>query len=241
MRILLTFLSGLFFFVSSFSQGSKIDSLTDIQVKNVTTLYKNYTDENAPVYNGSGYLYYTFRMEGNPFFQSDGLSSGWVSYEGKKYDPLSLLYDLTRNEVVVLLPDSNSRAVLHNQFIDSFHVADHTFINLKEDHQQNLYNTGFYDLLYAGHVELLARRTKLMQEDLRDNPVITDIFPKDFFYIHKRGLYYLVTNQKDVFRLLSDKKREIKKMMRQQHLKLNRKTFEGTLVIAVTFYDHLIH
>ena len=230
-------LCGIFSFYSSFSQAAGADSLIAIQEKKLVALYDHYTDDNAPVFNGRAYLYYTFKMEGRPFFQADDLSKGWIGYQGRVYDPLSILYDLVRNEVVVLLPDSNSRAVLHNEFIDSFQIAGHTFISLKEDHDQNLYNTGFYDVLHNGHVQLLARRTKVMQEVLNDNFVLTIISPKDFFYIHKNGLYYLVSNKKDVFRLLADKKNDIKKMMRRRHIKLNRKTFENTLITVVAFYD----
>lgn len=239
-RVLLFFLSGLFSLATSFCQSIQTDSLANIQVKNVIVLYDQYTDGNAPVYNGTQYLYYTFKMDGNPFFQDSDLSPGWISYRGKKYGPLSMLYDITRNEVVVLLPDSNSRAVLHNEFIDSFHLAGHTFISLREDHQQNLYNTGFYDVLYNGHVQLLARRTKLMHMILKDNPVVTEMYPKDFFYIHKQGLYYFVTDKKDVFRLLADKKAEIKKMMRRQHLKFRQTDIENTLTSVVVYYDQLI-
>ena len=241
MKILLLFLSGLFWTTASFSQGNKEDSLAGIQLKNVIGVYDHYTDGNAPVYNGSEYLYFTFKMKGDPFFEWDNLAKGWLSYEGKVYDPLSILYDIARNQVVVLLPDSISRAVLQNEFIDSFKIANHTFINLKEDHQQNLYNTGFYDLLYRGHVQLLARRIKAMTEVIEDNAVVRVFSPKDNFYIHKEGRYYLVNNQKDVFRLFIDKKHEIRKMMRREHLKFRRKNFESVLLKVTAFYDQSIH
>lgn len=237
MRISLLLLCSVFTGYTSISQGLSNDSLMDVQQKEMIAFYDSYTGSNAPLYNGRGYIYYTFKMEGSPFFYNDELAKGWISYAGKKYDPVSLMYDVTRSEVIVLMPDSNSRAVLHNEFIDSFHVAGHTFISLKEDHDQNLYNTAFYDLLHDGRVQLLARRTKLMQEVIRENPVYTIIYPRDYFYIHKNGLYYLVSNKKDVLRVLSDKKSEIKKMMRRRHIKLNRKNFESTLIPVVTFYD----
>ncbi|MEO8414951.1 MAG: hypothetical protein ABI472_14885 [Ginsengibacter sp.] len=240
MKILLLFLSGLFWITASLSQGNKVDSLADIQVKNVISLYDHYTDGNAPVYNGSEYLYYTFKTKGDPFFEWDNLSKGWLSYEGKVFDPLSILYDIARNQVVVLLPDSTSRAVVQNEFIDSFEISNHTFINLKEDHRQNLYNTGFYDLLYRGHMELMARRVKEMTEVIEDNAVIRVFSPKDNFYIHKGGRYYLVNNEKDVFRLFADKKHEIRKMLRREHLKFRRKNFESILLKVTAFYDQSI-
>jgi hypothetical protein len=241
MKIVLLFFFELFSIYSSFSQNAHKDSLTDLQLKNVISLYDHYTNDNAPIYNGTEYLFYTFKREGNPFFNSDNLLRGWISYQGKMYDPLSLMYDLTRNQVVILFPDSISRVVLHNQFIDSFHLAGHTFINLTQAPQQNLYNTGFYDLLFNGQVQLLARRSKLMTETIKNDSVITIISSKDFFYIHKEGIYYLVNNQKEVFKLFDDKKHELRKLMRKEHLKFRRKNFESVLVKATAFYDQLIH
>ena len=241
MKIVLLFLSGFFFFSSAFSQNVHKDSSTELQLKNVISLYDNYTHGNAPIYNGTEYLYYTFKREGNAFFNSDGLVRGWISYQGIMYDPLSLMYDLTRNQVVILFPDSIATVALQNQFIDSFHLAGHTFINLTQAPQQNLYNTGFYDFLYNGQVQLLARRTKLMTETIKNDSVITIISPKDFFYIHKGGTYYLVSNQKDVFKLFDDKKHDLRKLMRKEHLKFRRKNFESVLTKATAFYDQLIH
>ncbi|MDQ2862033.1 MAG: hypothetical protein M3R50_00025 [Bacteroidota bacterium] len=240
MKTILLLLS-IFFSISSFSQNANKDSLTGVQLKNIVSLYDHYTDGNAPIYNGTEYLYYTFKRDGIPFFYSDTLQRGWVSYEGKIYNPLSLTYDLTRNQVVILFPDSISTIVLQNQFIDSFYLANHTFINLVQAPQQNLYNTGFYDLLYNGGVQLLARRTKLMSEIIKDNSVITVISPKVFFYIHEEGMYYLVNNQKDVFKLFNNKKHELRKEMRKEHLKFKRKNFESVLEKTTALYDHLIH
>ncbi len=130
---------------------------------------------------------------------------------------------------------------MRNEFIDSFHLLGHTFISLKEDHKQNLYNSGFYDLLYNGHVQLVVSRIKTAQDNIESLTVVRVFSPKDRFYIHKDGLYYLVSNQKDVFRLFADKKRDIKKMMRKKHFKLRRQTFESSLIKVTAFYDQLSH
>jgi hypothetical protein len=239
MKILLCCLSGLIWLSPASSQNIMKDSLARIQVRNVIDLYDHYTGNNAPVYNGAAYLYYTFRMHGNPFFESDNSSNGWLSYQGKIYDPLSIWYDVARNQIALLLPDSATRIVPDNEFVDSFNVAKHTFIRLTEDHRQNLYNTGFYDVLYNGHVKLLARRIKTRSEVIENDVIVRIFSPTDHFYIYKEGRYFLVNAQKDVFRLFADKTHEIRKMMRQQHIKLRRKNFESSLLKVTSFYDQL--
>jgi len=242
MKHFLFLFSSLFFLSPIFSQSVKKDSITDLQVKNAIEVYDHYTADNAPVYNGQEYLYYTFKMEGDPFFGFSDFTYGWVNYNGRKYDSLPLIYDLVRNQLVVLSPDHHSRIVMHNEFIDSFSLLGHTFISLQEDHKQNLYNTGFYDLLYNGqHVQFLERRIKSLNPKIQGTTLTTIFQSKNRFYIYKNGLYYLVTGKKDVFRVFDDKIHELKKMMRQNHLKLRHKNFETAAVKATAFYDQLTH
>jgi len=249
MKFFLSFLSILFLIAPAFSQSIQKDSSAYAQVKNAIAMYDHYNADNAPVFNGTEYLFYTFKMEGDPFFGTsvygDGSVSfveGWVSYQGRKYASLALLFDLVRNQLVVLSPDQKTPIVMHNEFIDSFSLYGHTFIALQEDHTQNLYNTGFYDLLYNGQkVQFLERRLKVLNPRIVSNTMITSFLLKNRFYIHKNGLYYLVSNKKELFKVYSDKMRDLKKLMRQNHLKLRRKNFETAAAKASAFYDQLTH
>ena len=241
MKILFLFFSSLFFLKPSFSQSIQPNNLTGIQVKNAIDLYNNYNANYAPVYNGEAYLFYTFRMEGDPFFETGDFSSGWVNYKGRKYDSLKLIYDIVRNQLVLLSPDKISAIDVQTQFVDSFSLLGHTFISLQEDHKQNLYNSGFYDLLYNGHIQFLERRVKSLNPKIQANIMVTQFISKSHFYIHREGLYYLVSNKKDVYRLFSNKIHETKKFMRKNHLKLRHKNFESDMVKVTAFYDQLTH
>jgi hypothetical protein len=241
MKILLFLLSALFYLNPSFSQSAKQDSISDIQLQHAINLYNNFSADNAPIYNGIEYIYYTFKMEGDPYFITGDFSKGWVNYSGRKYDSLWLMYDVARNQLVILSHNKKSKIVLQNEFVDSFNLLGHTFINLNEDHKQNLYNNGFYDMLYNGKVQFLARRIKKMNMEIQLNVVVRPFYIKDRFYVHKDGLYYLVNSKKDVYHLLADKVHEIKKFMRKQHLKLRRKSFEQTMIKVTAFYDQLTH
>jgi hypothetical protein len=228
--------------LSAFCQKNVTDSIAKLQAKNAIEVYDQYNKNDQPVYNGEEYLYYTFRMDGDPFFISPDFSYGWVSYNGRKYDSLALIYDLARTDLVVLSPDQVTRIVMHNEFIDSFFLRGHTFIKLKEDHKQNLYNSGFFDVLYNGqNVQFLELRSKLRNPRIVSNVLITSFPEKNHFYIHKNGLYYLVSGKKDVFRVFGDKVRDLKKRMRQDHVKLKRNNFEFAAPKVAAIYDQLTH
>jgi len=71
--------------------------------------------------------------------------------------------------------------------------------------------------------------------------IVTKFLNHDRYYIHKDGLYYMVNNKKDVYRVYADKLHDLKKMMRRNHIKLKRKNFETAMVKASAFYDQLTH
>lgn len=240
MKCFLLFFSGLFLFSTSFTQSINKDSITDWQQKKLISLYNRYTDGNATIYNGSEYVDFTSRLEGDPFFAANDNPYGWISFEGIKYEPLFMQYDITRDEVIILFPDSISKVVLHNEFIDSFYLASHSFIRLRENQEQNLDITGFYDLLYDGKVRLFARRVKTMEDVIKSNAAGKVFYSSNHYYLFRSGLYYLIENKKDVFRFMGDKSHEIKLRMRQAHLKFHRKDFESVLTKVIALYDQII-
>ncbi|MEO8820457.1 MAG: hypothetical protein ABI267_01190 [Ginsengibacter sp.] len=240
MKIFLFLFFTLLFFKPSFSQTVQ-QNFNDLQVRNAIDVYNNYNANNAPVYNGEAYLFYIFKMEGDPYFETGIFSPGWVNYKGRKYESLKLIYDVVRNDLVLLSPFHQLAIVAQNQFVDSFSLLGHTFIALQEDHNQNLYNSGFYDLLYNGHIQFLERRVKTINSKIEGRIVVNQFIDKNRFYIHKGGLYYLVTNKKDVYRLFKDKIHDVKRFMRKNHLKLRHKNFESDMTKITAFYDQLTH
>ena len=155
------------------------------------------------------------------------------------YGPLRLGYDIRRNQVTIASTDNLTRIVLNNELVDSFYFSGPTFIRLKEDYKQNLNNTAFYDLLHNGNVQILTRRIKTMEDVIKDNMIVRLFTEKDHFYIYKNGLYYLVSNKKEVFHLFADEQQRVKKMLRREHVKIKRNDFETGLQKAVEFYDQL--
>lgn len=241
MKIILSFFSVLYFFNSCFSQSVQKDSVSNLQLNNAIAAYNHFSALNAPVYNGREYLFYTFKMEGDPYFINGDFSKGWVHYSGRKYDSLPMIYDIARNELVVWTADKRAMVVLDNDFVDSFELLGHTFIRLEEDHQQNLYNSGFYDVLYNGGVQFLARRIKTMDAPIKGNLIVRVFYPQDRYYIHKEGLYYLINKRKDVYRLFDDKIHDVKRLMRKEHVRIRRKNFEEATQKVTQIYDQLTH
>jgi hypothetical protein len=226
---------------SSLAQNFSTDTLSvKEEIQQSIDLYDHFKGAEAAIYNGGEYVPYTFEKTGSPFFDSDSLTNGDISYAGRVYHSIPMQYDAGRNQLVILNYDGLSKIVLQNDVIDSFHFLNHTFIRVKEDPKQNLNNTDLYEFLFNGRVQVLARRKKVFEDAFKDNDLIRVFHSENAFYIHKGARYYAVNNKKGVFSIFNNKKHEIKSLMRQQKIKFRRKNFEEVLVVTARIYDQLI-
>lgn len=226
---------------SSYAQGPAEDTIAVKEaIKQSIELYDRFTGAEANIYNGGEYVPYTFVKTGHPFFDSDSLVKGDITYAGRVYHSIPLQYDIARNQLVILNFDGLSKIVLHNNAVDSFHFLNYTFTQLKEGVKPIPDNTFFYELLFNGHIRVLARRKKLFEDTFKDDDIVRVFHSQDIFYIYKEDRYYAANNKKDVFSILKDKKHEIKNVMRQQKIKFTKKNFEAGLTTAARIYDQLI-
>ncbi|MEO9210175.1 MAG: hypothetical protein ABI208_03705 [Ginsengibacter sp.] len=218
------------------SQGVTDDGILNQQVKTASEFYYNTLGPQADIYYGRDYTPYLFKMEGTPFFMVNELQDGWVSYKGHVYNGIRLQFDVQRNQIVILNKFNSTRSYLENKYVDSFQVANHTFVKLQEDRKVNLYTSGFFEVLYRGPATLVTLRKKEIREVIKDNVLIRIFDPKDAYFIFKSGKYYAVENRNDVVRVLGDK---VEKKMRDQDVRFRRDNFELALFIAVQVYDQL--
>jgi len=234
-------LVSLFLFLFSFAQFSYCQqNSNDTQLSRTLELYEHYMGPQAALYNGAEYVPFLFLKDGTPFYDSDTLKKGWISYHSFLYKNIPIQYDVVRDQVIILNFDAKSRLFLENSVIDSFHYGDHTFISLLPNISGTLNNVGFYEVLYSGEIAALALRKKNYRETIRDNQVVRIFFNTDRLFIKKNGKYFEVENQKDVLRVLGDKRNDLRKHMREQKVKFGRKNFEEALLQTVKIYDQLI-
>jgi hypothetical protein len=236
-RFLPTFFCLLFLSTSSFCQSNN-DASQIPEIKKSLEFYDSYMGAQANIYNGPEYVPLLFKKEGTPFFDSDSLRTGWVSYENYIYKPLQIQYDVSKDQLIILNFDKKSRIFLQNDVVDSFYFGNHTFTRLNKDPQQNLNNAGFYEILFNGNTKVLAQRKKNIRETIKGNEVIRIFSDADRFYIKKNEKYYEVRNENDVFRALGKGRNEIKRALRQQNIKF-RNNFEEALLTAAKIFDQL--
>jgi len=203
--------------------------------------YHDYLDPEPNLNRGGQYAEYSFLLkEGHPFFDEDRWRKGTVMYNGILYENLSLLYDEVLDMLVMPDPLKVFKIILIPSEVGSFTIEDHSFVRLSDSLNPSQPGNGFYEQLYKGHISLLKKEKKTIQEDV-SNPAegIRRYIEVHVSYYLKRGNeYYSVNNKGSLLYALKDKNKEARKFIRQNHLNV-RKDKENALVKVVTWYDGL--
>jgi hypothetical protein len=229
----------LFFCNGVFGQQNTKPDIAESKDKTLQ-LYDAYMGPQAALYNGPEYVPFLFKREGTTFYDSDTLRTGWISYDHYLYAEIPIQYDVTREQVIILNFDQRSRLYLENSMIDSFYYGGHTFINLPQNIEQNLVTPGFYEKVVTGEISVFVLRKKTFKETIKENQVVRVFNNNDRIFLKKHDKYFEIKNKEDVFRVIGDKRNEVKTEMRRQQIKIRRKNFEEAVLAAVKIYDHLM-
>ena len=241
---ILCFLSTVFV-GKSFGQGALSDSsyLQASVVQTVSNFYKA-VGQQSRLYNGHEYPPYDPHIKGTPFFPYDEQNwySGQVNYDGIVYKNVPMKYDVFKDALVVLLYNKFSMYTLLSEKVNDFTLDDHHFVRLDADSIKND-NTGltggFYDQLYGGKIEVLAKRTKTIQNSSSAVAVPEAFFiSHDEYYLRKGSTYYKIGSQRSVLNVLKDKKSAIQQYLRQNNIRY-KDAPEDVMAKIAAYYDHL--
>lgn len=240
-NFLYPFMFFLLAFHFSVGQANKPDStLEQISLRKAIDFYHESIGSQSPLYNGREYVNYDEFITGHQFFESDLLEEGSIMYDGTLYRNINLLYDIVQEEVIVEHFNKYFKIILPKHRVDFFSLLNHTFIWINSDSLQNqVLSPGFYEKLYEGKVNLLAKRTKIIEEKIEGRSVARKFLPVNYFYIAKGNVYQPVKSKNSVLKVFEDHKKEVRKYIRS--LGINYKANRETAIVKMTqHYDKLI-
>jgi hypothetical protein len=203
--------------------------------------YHDYLDPEPNLYRGGQYAEYGFLIkDGHPFFGEDRSRIGTVVYNGILYENIPLLFDEVYDNLVTTDPIKVFKITLIPYQVDRFTIEDHSFVRLSDSLNRSQPSNGFYEQLYKGHISLLRRERKVVQEDISNQAegIRRYIEVRVSFYVRRGDEYYPVNNKSSLLVALKDKSKEARKFIRQNHLNF-RKDKENVLVKVVAWYDKL--
>jgi hypothetical protein len=201
-------------------------------------------DQQSRLYNGPEYLPYDRTIKGNALYPLDAQTwaLGEVNYDGVVYKGIPMMYDIYKDKVVMLLYNHFSSYTLLDERVHDFSFSGRHFVRVNADSladDKSGISTGFYEQLYAGKLEVLAKRIKNIQNSTNTTASIETYFTvKNEYYLRKGNTYYRVRSKGSFISPLKDKRAAL-----QQYIKNNNIDFsdaqEAAMVQTAAYYDQL--
>ncbi len=221
------------------AQSNKSDSVFyESAVNNAIAIYRQSTSDQPRFYNGRKYKPYRIGFINEvPFFQNDQFTEGTLIYEGSYYDKVKLLFDEVKD--MVIIKTDVAAIELINERVGGFSFPGHTFLRLTRDSSNDNFNTGYYEKLYSGKIEIYKKEIKEIKENISSTEGVRgEIIKKTWYYLKKNGVYYLIKKKKHINQILSNHKNDIQKFVRNNGLSF-RNDADNTLIQIGRFYDQL--
>ena len=194
--------------------------------------------EKQLLYNGKIWHNLYIRVNGDPFFLSGDFLSGNVFFNGREFRNLKIRYDICNDEVILYV---NSQTIITlnkemtNEFTIEFQKRLHHILNMGNDSASLL--NGFVNVLYDGPTALFVKYIKKV--DIQSlNRLNDEFYQQHRIYIRKDGAIVHVSGKRDLFKLLEDRKTEIRNYIKGNRFNLNviRKD-PDSFIPVLQFYD----
>jgi hypothetical protein len=189
----------------------------------------------------SGYDYQGYRtsINGNAYFlDTASWHTGSLTYDGFLYKDVTLIYDIYADELITRAYHSALKLRLLKNYITSFDLLGHHFINITDNPGiPSTPKSGFYDELYGGKTEVLARREKSIQ--ITSNSTVSYFSYSVSYYVYKGGAYYPVSSRGSFLKVFKDRNNELRKFIKANSLRFDKLNKEESFVKVASYYDQI--
>jgi hypothetical protein len=228
----------LLFSSSIHAQLSSDSLLYKESISSLHRIYINEIGDNAQIYHGSEYIRNGQKAIGFPYFESDNMLVGSVSYQGNIYMDLHMFYNLVSDEIIINNYAQNALITLSSGNVDSFMIGAHAFIQLKTSKANGLPGDGFYEQLSAGDPAMFVRREKRLV--IGTGSEETKYIQYNNYLLKFKNVFYAVDSKKSLLDILNDQQDLLKKYIHSNKLNF-KKNLETSLILTTIYYSGLKH
>lgn len=221
--------------------GSADSSAQKNAVKNSLSLFYASIGKQSPLYNGTEYYQYDPAIKGNAYYADvNAFTPGSVNYNNMQFSGVPMLYDVYGDQVVVLLYNHFTKFCLIKDKVTSFDFLDHHFIRIDTVTFMNnpVISPGYYDELYGGQTQVLAKTTKNIQTTAGSVTSETYFNVEKTYFVRKNNVYHAFSGQGSLLDVLKDHKKELQKFIKSNQIKYRANPEEAMVKIA-SYYDQL--
>lgn len=194
------------------------ESSADIQSRYAALVDRAYGQDQELV-NGMQYYNHHPRSLGNPYLLEGFVHQGSVSLRGVVYSNIWLKYDINTQQVEVeyrTLNGADNQVVLIGDRLDYFTIEEHFFRNLSFNGEAER----FYQVIGSGRMICYISWNKKLIPRVSDSRFTEEYTPpKRKYMLELDGELSEFQSKKDFVKLFpADKKKDIKKLIRQNHM-----------------------
>lgn len=202
----------------------------------LTNRYYQSIKENAPFLSGVEYTGHGQGLIGHAFFDTENSYTGWLEYDGVIYKNIIMQYDLVEDAIIVKDFTQNYFIKLNSQKISSFSLGKNVFAQPAfQQKDEKVPWEGFFQQLYNGSTTALVKRRKQVVYSATIEKLIGRYFQYNSYYIKRGADYYPITRTKDILKVYSDKKNEIRKFIMDKKLSFRSQPEEMIAQIAAYY------
>jgi len=224
---------------TSFSQAPADTTFIVTAKKNTINLHQQALRTQSRLYNGSKYAAPKQTFEEHPYFGSEDWITGGVFYDGEYFADIPLMYDLYLDALVTEHYPSGHFLQLVREKLQHFSLGDHYFEKIDNESVSNsLPKSGFYEILYDGRTRLVALRQKFLREKIEAPNIIVTYEERNRYFVLRDSAFFPVKSKASMFKLLEDRKRELKRFLKQKQIKFSSNR-EALLKTLAEYYDTL--
>jgi len=193
---------------------------------------------------GSIYFPPNLRADGHPFFKTADWMTGSVTSDGVTFTGIELNYDITHDHLVLLNEYRNGsviRLLLSKDHVTAFTLEEHEFILMDPSTGINIPEKQYFEILFDGKVSLVQRPVKqYLSTPTQAHPYGRFTNAVVTRYIIRDGKLHRFTNRFSLYKVLADKKSEIKKYLKGHRISNVRKATDQEITKLVGYYNSII-
>lgn len=177
-------------------------------------------------------------IKGNPYFMTGDFLNGDITFNGKVFSDRIFKYD-TYNDEIVLWINTSTTIILNKEMVSEFNInylgQKYHIINLGEDTTSII--SGFVNVYYDGPTPLYVKYRKEIEILAVDNRY--DLFiDLHRTYIKKDGQILQVSGKGELFKILSERKEQLKQYIKANKLRVTKKE-PRSFIPVLEYYDKL--
>jgi hypothetical protein len=202
----------------------------------------DYSNYNNLLY-GIVYEPVNYNSIGHPFILGNKIYTANLHFDGNTYKNVSLKYDLYKQKIVLYQDYNSSRyrfIELNINLVDSFEIIDeknkvHYFQKNNTDNDL-MPEIKFLEFAYKNEITYKVGRNKYFKELAEDYK--GQFYIKEYHYLIVNGKWEFINSKDDILDLFADHKKELKKFIRKNKIKM-RLIKAPDLLKVIIYYEDL--